>query len=82
MQNDDKHCSAANEDVRWAVNYLLEQIAAKLEAWETFDLFRSEAAATVRSFKHLSSAQPAVACCKGLAPVAECQCAQQSMKRP
>lgn len=45
-------CSAGNEDVRWAVNYLLEQIAAKFEAWETFDLFRSEAAATVRSFKH------------------------------
>lgn len=44
--------SAGNEDVRWAVNYLLEQIAAKFEAWETFDLFRSEAAATVRSFKH------------------------------
>jgi hypothetical protein len=44
--------SAGNEDVRWAVNYLLEQIAAKFEAWETFDLFRSEAAETVRSFKH------------------------------
>jgi hypothetical protein len=47
----DTHSSAGNEDVRWAVNYLLEQIAAKFEAWDTFDLFRSEAAATVRSFK-------------------------------
>lgn len=48
--------NAGNEavisDIPWAVNYLLEQIAAKFEAWETFDLFRSEAAATVRSFKH------------------------------
>jgi hypothetical protein len=41
-------------DVKWGVNVLLETIAAKFEAWETFDLFRSEAAATVRSFKHPS----------------------------
>jgi hypothetical protein len=33
------------------IENLLEQIAAKFEAWDTFDLFRSEAAATVRSFK-------------------------------
>jgi hypothetical protein len=39
-------------DIRWAVNVLLEKIAAKFDAWETMDLFRSEAAETVRSFKH------------------------------
>lgn len=39
-------------DIRWAVNVLLEKIAEKFEAWETMDLWRSEAAATVRSFKH------------------------------
>jgi hypothetical protein len=51
--------SAETDDVRWAVNYLLEQIAAKFEAWDTLDLFRSDAAATVRRFKHdLSSTSP------------------------
>lgn len=39
-------------DVRWAVNVLLEKIAEKFEAWDTWDLWRSEAASTVRSFKH------------------------------
>lgn len=39
-------------DVRWAVNVLLEKIAESFEGWETMDLWRSEAAATVRSFKH------------------------------
>jgi hypothetical protein len=38
-------------DVRWAVNVLLETIAAKFEAWDTLDLWRSDAAATVRGFK-------------------------------
>jgi len=46
------------DDVRWAVNVLLEKIAEKFERWDTFDLFRSEAAATVRGFKH-SLAVPA-----------------------
>lgn len=44
-------------DVRWAVNVLLEQVAAKFDTWDTWDLFRSEAAATVRSFKHDLSSQ-------------------------
>jgi hypothetical protein len=39
-------------DVRWAVNVLLEKIAEKFDAWDTYDLFRSEASSTVRSFKH------------------------------
>lgn len=39
-------------DIRWAVNVLLEKIATKFEAWETMDLWRSDAASTVRSFKH------------------------------
>jgi hypothetical protein len=39
-------------DVRWAVNVLLERIAEKFDGWETQDLWRSDAAATVRSFKH------------------------------
>lgn len=33
------------------VNALLENIAAKFEAHETWDLWRSDAAALVRSFK-------------------------------
>lgn len=40
------------EDVRWGVNVLLETIAQKFEAWDTYDLWRSDAAATVRGFKH------------------------------
>lgn len=39
-------------DIRWAVNVLLETIAAKFEANPTFDLWRSDAAALVRSYKH------------------------------
>ena len=39
-------------DIRWAVNVLLEQIAAKFETWDTSDIWRSEAASTVRGFKH------------------------------
>ncbi len=46
-------------DVRWAVNVLLEKIAAKFEANDTYDIWRSDAAATVRSFKHdLTSSVP------------------------
>jgi hypothetical protein len=40
-------------DVRWAVNVLLEKIAEKFEANETMDIWRSDAAALVRSFKHV-----------------------------
>lgn len=40
------------DDVRWAVNVLLEKIAAKFEENPTWDLWRSDAAALVRSFKH------------------------------
>lgn len=39
-------------DIRWAVNVLLEKIAAEFEAYETMDIWRSDAAALVRSFKH------------------------------
>jgi hypothetical protein len=39
-------------DVRWAVNVLLEKIAEKFEGWETFDIWRSDAAMVVRGFKH------------------------------
>lgn len=39
-------------DIRWAVNVLLEKIATKFEANETMDIWRSDAAALVRSFKH------------------------------
>lgn len=39
-------------DIRWAVNVLLETIAAKFEANSTLDIWRSDAAALVRSFKH------------------------------
>jgi hypothetical protein len=44
--------SAETADIRWAVNVLLEKIAAKFETNETLDIWRSDAAATVRSFKH------------------------------
>ena len=37
---------------RWAVNVLLEQIACKFEANDTWDVLKSDAAALVRSFKH------------------------------
>lgn len=48
----------AERDIRWAINYLLEQIAKKFEAHETFDLWRWDAASIVRSFKHDLSRQP------------------------
>lgn len=40
------------DNIRWAVNVLLETIAAKFEANPTWDIWRSDAAALVRSFKH------------------------------
>lgn len=39
-------------DIRWAVNVLLEKIAAEFEANETMDIWRSDAAALVRKYKH------------------------------
>jgi len=39
-------------DIRWAVNVLLEKIAERFDKWNTADVWRDEAAATVRSFKH------------------------------
>lgn len=39
-------------DIRWAVNYLLEQIARTFEAHDTMDIWRSEAAQLVRIHKH------------------------------
>jgi DNA-binding MarR family transcriptional regulator len=47
-----REVSAEVTDIRWAVNVLLESIAAKFEANPTFDLWRSDAASLVRSFKH------------------------------
>lgn len=41
-----------SEDIRWTVNVLLEKIAVKFETWDTMDLWRSDAAQTVRGFKH------------------------------
>lgn len=43
---------AITQDARWAVNVLLETIAAKFEANDTWDIWRSDAATLVRSFKH------------------------------
>lgn len=42
------------QDVRWAVNVLLEKIAEKFEGWDTHDIWRSDAAMVVRGFKHPS----------------------------
>lgn len=47
-------------DVRWAVNVLLEKIAVKFEENPTWDLWRSDAAALVRSFKHADEQKPPV----------------------
>lgn len=43
---------AINGEIRWAINVLLEKIAAKFDDWDTHDIWKSEAASTVRSFKH------------------------------
>lgn len=40
--------------IRAAVNILLEKIAARFDEWETWDVWRSEAADLVRSYKHPS----------------------------
>jgi hypothetical protein len=53
--------SAQVQDVRWAVNVLLEKIADGFEKWETADIWRSDAAAYVRSQKHALAAQPPAA---------------------
>jgi hypothetical protein len=53
---------AETADVRWAVNVLLEKVATKFEAWETMDLWRSDAASTVRSFKHDLAASSSAQC--------------------
>jgi hypothetical protein len=42
------------DDVRWGVNVLLETIAKQFEAWDTMDLWRSQAADLVRSHKHIT----------------------------
>lgn len=39
-------------DIRWAINVLLEKIATKFEANETMDIWRSDASALIRGFKH------------------------------
>ncbi|MGM4997797.1 hypothetical protein AB8A05_03965 [Tardiphaga sp. 538_B7_N1_4] len=44
----------AEQNIRWAVNVLLETIAKKFDDNETWDIWRSDAAATVRSFKHVT----------------------------
>jgi hypothetical protein len=43
---------ALTQEVRWAINILLETIAKKFDDWSTWDIWKSEAAGTVRSFKH------------------------------
>lgn len=45
-------------DIRWAVNVLLDKIAAKFEAHETWDIWKSQAADIVRGFKHANVAPP------------------------
>jgi hypothetical protein len=45
-------------DVRWGVNVLLETIANKFEDWVTYDIWRSDAASTVRSYKHDAAILP------------------------
>ncbi len=39
-------------DIRWGINVLLEKIAEKFEGWDTYDIWRSDAAMVVRSFKN------------------------------
>ena len=52
-------CSPGSADIRWAVNVLLEKIAEKFEANETLDIWKSDAAALVRGFKHDAASAPA-----------------------
>lgn len=59
MQTDarDAEIEALSGDIRWAINVLLEKIAAKFEANDTWDIWKSDAASLVRSFKHALPAQ-------------------------
>lgn len=50
--------TAESADIRWAVNVLLENIAVKFEGWDTYDIWRSDAANLVREFKHDLSNAP------------------------
>lgn len=50
--------NASTSDIRWAVNVLLEKIAERFDKWDTADVWRDEAAATVRSFKHPTPSVP------------------------
>lgn len=50
---------ALMQDGRWAINVLLETIAKKFEAYDTWDIWRSDAASLVRSFKHDLATRPA-----------------------
>lgn len=47
-----RESAAEVTDIRWAVNVLLESIAAKFEAQPEHYVWRSEASSLVRSFKH------------------------------
>lgn len=61
------------QDVRWAVNMLLEKIADKFEKWETMDIWRSDAVALVRAHKHdlTAAPQPTTAAYTAQEPVGE-----------
>lgn len=51
-------------EVRAGINILLETIAAKFDGWATWDVWRSEAASLVRSFKHAPPPSPDCSGCK------------------
>lgn len=46
-------------DMRAGINIVLETIALKFDGWDTYDVWRSEAASLVRSFKHTPESAPA-----------------------
>lgn len=43
---------ALSGNIQWSVNVLLEKIAANLEGWPTWDIWRSDAAMVVRGYKN------------------------------
>ena len=51
-------------EVRAGINILLETIAAKFDGWATWDVWRSEAASLVRSFKPAPPPSPDCSGCK------------------
>lgn len=66
-------------EVRAGINILLETIAAKFDGWATWDVWRSEAASLVRSFKHAPPPSPDCSGCKPSGVQKEAHATKQSL---